>query len=360
MSSEVSSLLAGKRILVVEGEGVTQLLMNRILTRAGLIVVGQVADVAEALAIIGREKPDIVTIATSLTDIDNLDVIQDVVAAFFIPVVVVQTHDTQQDRQRAREAGAKGYVVKPVQAEALIAELERCCREEASPKIAKRAPGKTLPLRKAERSASTPTRVLFADDHAMIRETLANALSAYDRIEVVAIASSGREAVECYRRLLPDVVLMDVRMADMDGIEATAEICREFPDARVVMLSVLNTDEDAYRAFSAGAKAYILKESPLSMLIAAIEVATTGKITVTPELAQLLVDRIRSEDLTAREQQILELIAKGVNNRQIAIQLLLTGGTVKYHMNSLLKKLQVTDRTNALIVGLKWGLVSLE
>lgn len=207
---------------------------------------------------------------------------------------------------------------------------------------------------------SPPLRVLIVDDHPLVREGLAAVLSNRENIQVVAQAGNGGEAILLFRQHLPDVVLMDVRMPDIDGIAATELLCREFPTANVVMLALSNAAEDIYRALAAGAKAYVLKEGTSADLIETIRTVAAGNVCIASGIAAKLTERLRQQPLTPREKDVLEGMAAALNNSQIAARLAITEGTVKAHVNHILVKLQVSDRTGAVMTALRRGLIHLD
>jgi two-component system NarL family response regulator len=203
-------------------------------------------------------------------------------------------------------------------------------------------------------------RVMVADDHPIVREGLRAVISMHQGMVVVAEAQDGREAVEQFRATRPDVALIDLRMAHCDGVEATSIIRREFPDSGIVVLTTYAGDEDVYSALRAGARAYLLKGCDVQELIAAIRIVHAGGRHIPPEVSSLLAERFAGNDLTAREREVLQLIVRGAKNRAIAAALGVTEGTVKGHVNNILGKLGVADRTQAATVALQRGLVHLE
>lgn len=203
-------------------------------------------------------------------------------------------------------------------------------------------------------------RVLIVDDYPLVREGLVAVLSNQKNIQIVAEACNGREAIERYRLHMPDVVLMDVRMPSMDGIVATEALCREFPAASVIMLALSDAVEDIYRALTAGAKAYVLKEGTSADLIEAIYTVAGGHVSIAPAIAAKLTERMRQQELTPRERDVLAGMAQALNNSQIAEKLFITEGTVKAHVNHILVKLQAHDRTGAVMTALKRGLIHLD
>lgn len=200
-------------------------------------------------------------------------------------------------------------------------------------------------------------RVLIVDDHPVVREGLAAMINRRPDMEVVAEAGNGREAVDFCRRLGPDVTLMDLRMPMMGGVEATRAIRRDSPDARIIVLTTYEGDEDIYRALQAGARAYLLKDAPREELLQAIRTVDAGQRHLPPFVAGRLAEHLAGNDLTAREQEVLELIVAGKSNREIGADLSITESTVKVHVNSILGKLGVHDRTQAVTTALQRGLV---
>ena len=202
-------------------------------------------------------------------------------------------------------------------------------------------------------------RVLVADDHPVVRQGLAAIIDSQDDMTVVAAAPYGAAAVDAYRLHRPDIVLIDLIMPGVDGPEATAAIRREFPEANVVILTTYTGDEDIYRSLQAGARAYVLKDAPPDELLDVIRNVSQGRRYIAPEVAAKLAERVTGPDLTDRERDVLRLMAGGASNDEIARALFISVGTVKYHVNHILGKLGVEDRTQAVIVAVRRGLVRL-
>lgn len=205
----------------------------------------------------------------------------------------------------------------------------------------------------------SPIRLLVADDHDILRQGLVAVLERDPRFSVVATAANGEEAVAAFRRTQPDLAIMDLRMPVMEGPEAIRAIRAEFPDARVVVLTVYEGDVDIARALSAGAAAYVLKGMPSDELFEAITAVHEGRQYIPPRITQVL-DQAGRTDLTRREMDVLRLIVSGHSNREIAHELNTTEGTIKSYVNGLLGKLGVRDRTQAATAAIRRGLVKLE
>ncbi|GLW95997.1 response regulator transcription factor [Microtetraspora sp. NBRC 16547] len=218
-----------------------------------------------------------------------------------------------------------------------------------------------------------PIRVLIVDDHALIRRSLELALSAEDDIEVVGEASDGQEAVELADRLLPDVVLMDVRMPRQDGIEATRRIKESVPSTRIVMLTVSDEEEDLFEAIKAGATGYLLKDVQIDEVPDAVRGVHEGQSLINPAMAAKLISEFQHMSrkeaerppqlpvprLTEREMEVLRLVAKGMNNREIAKDLFISENTVKNHVRNILEKLQLHSRMEAVVYAVRERLLEI-
>jgi two-component system NarL family response regulator len=209
-------------------------------------------------------------------------------------------------------------------------------------------------------TAVTRAGVLVVDDHALVRTGVANIISQEPDLHVVAEAGDGQEAVEAYRRLRPDVTLLDLRMPVMEGVEAVRRIREIDPAARVIVLTTYDTDEDIARALKAGAKAYILKDITASALIACIHDVLAGKTYLAPAAAAKLAERVTQVQLTPRELAALRSLADGRSNKEIATALDISERTVKTHLAHLFEKLGVTSRTEAIKVASRRGLVRMD
>ena len=203
-------------------------------------------------------------------------------------------------------------------------------------------------------------RVLVIEDHHVVRQGLVALLSVVDGLEVVGEAADGVEAIAQYRRQKPDIALIDLRLPRLSGVEVIQRIRMEVPSARFIVLTTYDGDEDIFRALQAGAKAYLLKGMTTGELTAAIRAVHAGKSHIPPSIAQKLAERMGTEELTQREFDVLEQIVYGKSNKEIAAELEISEATVKTHINSMLSKLGVSDRTQAATAALQRGIVPLE
>lgn len=204
-----------------------------------------------------------------------------------------------------------------------------------------------------------PFKILVVDDHFVVRAGLRDILQHEPDLLVVGEASNGHEAVEAYSRLLPDVTVLDLRMPVCGGVKAIRLIRAKYPDARILVLSSFDGDEDIHSAFSAGAMGYLLKHSSGDQITPAVRALLQGKRWIPPEIATHLASRERGEILSEREREIVRLLVLGESNKQIGDALGITELTVKSHMKNILAKLQVRDRTEAVTVALRRGIVHL-
>jgi DNA-binding NarL/FixJ family response regulator len=212
------------------------------------------------------------------------------------------------------------------------------------------------------------TRVLIADDDDLMRAGLIELLSGEPHIEIAGEASTGRQAVERARRLRPEVVLMDVRMPDLDGIEATRELARAAPHARVLILTTFEQDDYVFGALRAGASGFLLKRTRPEELIAAVRTIAAGESLLSPSVTRRVIDRMaqqplpeladvaRLDELTRREREVLELVARGLSNREIASELFVEESTVRTHVKRIQMKLQLRDRVQIVIFAYETGI----
>jgi DNA-binding NarL/FixJ family response regulator len=203
-------------------------------------------------------------------------------------------------------------------------------------------------------------RVLIVDDHAMMRLGLAEAITGERDMTLVGEAANGRQALELYRKLQPDVVTMDFQMPGGDGAESTARLRAEFPEARVVLLSVFEGEEDIWRAVQAGAVGYVLKSAEVEDVLEAIRHIMSGGTYFPAAIAAKLAARETRDALTPRELQVLRHIVAGLSNKEIAAALHMSEATVKLHISNTLSKLHVADRTQAAIVAVQRGIIHLD
>ena len=203
-------------------------------------------------------------------------------------------------------------------------------------------------------------RVLIVEDHNVVRQGLIALINLAEGIQVVGEAADGVEAVTQFRKHQPDVTLVDLRLPKMGGVEVIQRVRGEVPNARFVVLTTYDGDEDIYRALKSGAKAYLLKGMTSEELISTIREVAAGKSHIPAAIAERLAERMGTEDLTPRETDVLEQIVHGKSNKEIATELDISEATVKTHINSLLSKLGVTDRTQAATAAIRRGLVPFE
>jgi len=208
-------------------------------------------------------------------------------------------------------------------------------------------------------STSQVIRILSVDDHQLLREGIAAVLSEQPDMTLVGQAGNGKDAVESFRRLRPDVTLMDLRMPDMNGIDAIVAIRAEFRNARIIVLTTYPGDAQAAAALRAGAAGYLLKSLVRKELIETIRVVNAGKKRIPPEIATEIAEHVADDALTERELEVLRRVAAGKANKVIAAELDISEGTVKTHMKSILPKLDASDRTHAVMIALKRGILDL-
>ncbi|WP_017297805.1 response regulator transcription factor [Nodosilinea nodulosa] len=206
---------------------------------------------------------------------------------------------------------------------------------------------------------TAPIRVLITDDHPAMREGLSALLERQVDLQVVAMAADGYDAIALIRTHQPDVILMDLRMPRLEGADAIAAICGEWPEARIIILTTFDGDEDIFRALRAGARGYLLKDAPCEELFTAIRQVHGGQKYIMSQVAQKLTDRFQSSELTDREMEVLKLLVQGNTNRDISELLCIAEGTVKFHVRNILDKLGASDRTQAVTIALKRGLARL-
>jgi DNA-binding NarL/FixJ family response regulator len=202
-------------------------------------------------------------------------------------------------------------------------------------------------------------RIVSVDDHPLLREGIATMINYQPDMTLVAQAASGAEAIQQYRQHRPDVVLMDLRLPDLSGIDAMIAIRAEFPEARVIILTTFEGDVEIQRALEAGARGYLLKDTPPSELVQAIRQVHAGKKRIPPALAAQLAEHLSDESLTPRELEVLQQVAGGNRNRDIAELLRISEETVKVHIKHIMDKLVARDRTQAIAIAVRRGIIQL-
>jgi DNA-binding NarL/FixJ family response regulator len=208
-------------------------------------------------------------------------------------------------------------------------------------------------------SEQAPIRILCIDDHPLLREGIDTIVGSQPDMQLVAHAANAEDGIELFRKLRPDVTLMDLRLPDMSGIDAIVAIRKEFPEARIVVLTTFEGDVEIQRALEAGARAYLLKSLPPKELLEAIRQVHAGKKRISAHIAAQLAEHMSEEGLTARETEVLSKVAEGNRNRDIGNRLFISEDTVKVHIKHIMEKLGASDRTQAVAIGLRRGIIQL-
>lgn len=208
--------------------------------------------------------------------------------------------------------------------------------------------------------AKSDIHIMVVDDHPALRKGLIALIQSEPGMKVVFETGDGAEFVEQFRKLKPDVVLMDLRLPGLSGVEAIMQVRKEFPDARFIVVTTFDTDEDIYRAIHAGARSYLLKDTSADEILKAIRTVHAGGVHLPEKMAKRLSERLKRENLSPREMTLLELLIKGRSNKEMAAALSLPETTIKFYLRELFIKLGVQDRTEAVVNALRQGIVHLE
>ena len=208
-------------------------------------------------------------------------------------------------------------------------------------------------------NASASIRILAVDDHPLLRQGISAMIRSQRDMELVAEASTGKEGLERFREHRPDITLMDLRLPDMNGVDVMAAIRAEFPDARIIVLTTFEGDVEIQRALEAGARGYLLKSMPPKELLEGIRQVHAGKKRIPPEIVAHLAEHLSDETLTSREVEVLREVAGGNRNRDIAERLFISEETVKVHVKHVMEKLGASDRTEAVAIAIRRGIIQL-
>jgi two-component system, NarL family, response regulator len=232
--------------------------------------------------------------------------------------------------------------------------------QNGSPEEQASSVDESTPSENAANTGKKMLRVLIADDHPVVREGLTTIIQLQPNMRVVAEASNGREAMEKFFEIRPDIALLDLRMPLMDGVATVIAVCEKEPSARLAILTSFESEEEIYRALRAGAQGYVLKDAPAADLIACIQAMSEGRTWIPPGIGAKLAKRVTGKELTTREMEVLRTMVLGKSNKEIGVLLDIAESTVKVHVTHVLEKLKASGRTEAISVALKRGLIRMD
>jgi DNA-binding NarL/FixJ family response regulator len=303
------------------------------------------------------QLPSCLVLDVQLPGVSGFDVQQQLALSDVrVPIIFLTGHGDIPMTVRALRAGAVNVLTKPFDDEELLNAVRQCLTSCEEDRLCVES---TYRRRRIVSGGSSPIRILAVDDYPLVREGIASLIGVQQDMTLVAQATNGRDAIQQFRTHRPDIVLMDIQLPEMNGLDALIAIRTEFPDARVIVLTTYEGDVLIRRALEAGAKGYLLKNTLHSELLQTIRAVHSGKRRLSSQVSFQVAQHVSDQALTPAEIAVLRLIAAGNANKQIAELLDVTADTVKGRVKSILAKLDANDRTHAAIIGLKRGIIEL-